>query len=187
MPRNNLPAVKTSVKTRLKYRVPDAYDVFTPSQFDDNDSTLIKKKSQRQHSFQSEEMIGPVQKTISRAHPEVQNIAEVQRRKSSGVQRNLTSTDSQRTLRYNDFELIHRSEDNMEYPIDIEPADSVSNAGQRIKVSQFPDFNWQTADERKSSKLGKQMLIHDSDDFKQNRPTEFTHETISEGSQVSRD
>lgn len=144
MQTQTLPAVKTSVKVRPKYRDHETNDILTPSQRDDNESTKVRKKSQRKLSFQSDDAIGPVQKIISRAHPEVQNIAEVQRQKSTGMNRNLTSTDSKRTLRYNDFELIHRSEDDLEYPIDIEPADSVSNAGQRIKVSQFPDFNWQT-------------------------------------------
>jgi hypothetical protein len=36
--------------------------------------------------------------------------------------------------------LVHKSNENLELPIDIDPEDSVSNAGNRNKVHKFPDF-----------------------------------------------
>ena len=78
-------------------------------------------------SIQSE-IIGPSQKILARAHPEVQNIEESQKERSGiGKRKRTPSASSQRTLRYNDFELVQKPDPFTEVTLEIEPADSVSN------------------------------------------------------------
>jgi hypothetical protein len=172
MPKASLPKQKTNAKQRKKYEVPDGYDVLTPSPRDDNTSESVKQQQKAYtRSFHSE-AIGSNQRVVSRSQAEDQNFVESRKERES-------SADSQRTLRYNDFELIHRSD--AELPLDIEPTDSVSNHGSHVAVSQFPEFTMRNVN-RADKRMDGSRAFHNDQEiqfYKKQRADESDRELKS--------